>query len=109
MDIKKDTDVAVVVSKDWANLFGVRMFLRDGNEIGESHDGSHIILAAVLESTDPYGLWITNSKQKKEDPKAKVKGIMIPWGQILTVVVLQKFSPELWVDAKKLGFVSEIG
>jgi len=106
MEIKKDTSIAVVVNKTWANLYGVRMFLRDGNEIKGSHDTSHIVLGRVLNSTDPYGLWITNTGQREADPAVKIKGIMIPWNQILTVVLQQKFSPELWAEAKKMGFVT---
>ena len=106
MQIEKNTSVAVVVNKSWANLYGVRAFLRDGREINDKGDASHMILANVLDSRDEHGLWITNTGQEEENPNVKVKGIMIPWNQILTVVLQQKLSPELWSEADKMGFVS---
>jgi len=108
MNIEINTSVAVVVNKGWANLFGVRAFLREGREIQESHDESHIILARVLDSKDPSGLWITNSGQQEADPKVSVRGIMVPWSAILTIVIRQDLSPELWAEARKFGFVSEM-
>lgn len=82
------------------------MFLREGREIRDNHDGSHIILASVLDSSDEKGLWITNTGQREKNPSVKVRGIMIPWGEILTVVLDQKLAPELWAEAEKMGFVS---
>ena len=106
MQIEKDTNVAVVVRKSWANLYGVRVFLRDGREIRDSHDASHIIVARILDSTDEKGLWITNTGQKEDDPTVKVKGLLVPWGEIYTVILQQKLSPELWAEAQKMGFLS---
>ena len=106
MQIEKNTSVAVVVNRSWANLYGVRAFLRDGREISQNNDGSHMIFAKVLDSRDEHGLWITNAGQEEENPNVKVKGVMIPWNQILTIVLQQQLSPELWSEADKMGFVS---
>lgn len=106
MNIKENTSVAVVVNKSWANLYGVRVFLREGREIKESQDESHIIFATVLDPNDAMGLWITNTKQHEADPNTRVKRILIPWHVIQTVVVRQDISPELWAEANKMGFVS---
>lgn len=106
MQIEKNTNVAVVVNKSWANLYGVRALLRDGRTLSENSDASHMIFARVLDSRDEHGLWITNTGQQEGDPNVKVKAIMIPWSQILTIVIHQNLSPELWAEAEKMGFVS---
>ena len=107
MNLEMSTSVAVVVPKQWANLYGVRAFLRDGKEI-KGEDASHMIFAKVMDSNDPHGLWISNVGQKDDDSTVKVKAFMIPWDQILTVVVMEKLSPDLWAESKRLGFVSEV-
>jgi hypothetical protein len=107
MEIKKGTSVAVVVTKSWANLFGVRAFIREGREIGTSHDESHIIRARVLDSGDPWGLWVeTNTAKHESDPSVKLQSIMIPWSAVLSIVLQQDLSPQLWAEATKMGFVS---
>jgi hypothetical protein len=111
MEIKKGTSVAVVVRKSWANLYGVRVFIREGREIKESHDETHILFAKLLDSGDPYGLWIeTNTGKRESDPSVRLMSIMIPWSEVVTLAVLRDdLYPEFWAEAKKLGFVSGMG
>src|SRR6266849_9578936 len=106
MELKKNTSIAVIVTRDWINRCGVRMFVREGREIPKESD-SHIIFARVLDSQDPHGLWIELHRGKREvDPSVELQGMMIPWGEVLSVVVRENLSPELWNEAKKMGFVS---
>jgi hypothetical protein len=107
MEIKKNTSAAVVVRKSWANLYGVRCFIREGREIKESHDESHIILGKVLDADDPRGLWMeTNTGRHETDPSITLQSILIPWREVLTIVLRQDLSPELWSEARRMGFVS---
>ena len=61
MQIDKGASVAVVIKRPWANLHGVRMFLRR-NENPQTEirgvDESHILFAKVLDSEDARGVWI---------------------------------------------------
>ncbi len=105
MRIEKGTSIALVVRREWANLAGVRVFLRQGEsppgkEVGGSDD-SHIISAAVVDSDDPHGLWIElNTDLHEKDPTVKRYPFLVPWENILTIVL----SPEIYDAAKKIGF-----
>jgi hypothetical protein len=105
MKLKKNTSIAVIVTREWVNLRCVRLFVREGREIPKESD-SHIIFARVLDSEDPRGLWIDNQEKHENDPSVDLQGIMIPWNAVLSVVVRGSISPQLWEEAKKLGFAS---
>lgn len=113
MQIEKGTSVAVVVNRDWANLRGVRLFLRQNQspdqEIG-GDDVSHIIFAKVLDGDDSRGLWVElNTDQHLTNQSVKRQSFLIPWNEVLTIVLAEKFSPAIWEEAKKTGFTAEIG
>jgi hypothetical protein len=106
MEIKKNSSVAVIVPRRWVNLRGIRLFVREGREIPENAD-SHIILARVLDSEDPRGLWIElNRGTHEKDPSVKLQSMMVPWNEVLSIIVRQDLSPELWEEARQTGFVS---
>ncbi len=102
MQIARGTNVAVVVNRDWANLQGVRLFLRQtqapAREI-RGVDESHIVFAKVLDADDSKGLWIDLDPERHR--------LLVPWVQILAVVVAEEFSPEIREAARKIGFVPE--
>jgi hypothetical protein len=103
MKIDKGTSVAVVINRHWANLQGVRMFLRPEKDIGGA-DESHVVFATMLDSEDRNGLWIEVTK-RKEDSTVKRFSFLIPWSQILSVVVGEDdFSPDIRDQARKIGF-----
>jgi hypothetical protein len=104
MKIDKGTSVAVVINRHWANLQGVRMFLRPEKDIGGA-DESHVVFARMLDSEDRNGLWIElNTAKHKEDSTVKRFSFLIPWSQILSVVVGEDFSPDIREQARKIGF-----
>jgi len=103
MKIDKGASVAVVINRHWANLQGVRMFLRPEKDIGGA-DESHVVFATMLDSEDRNGLWIELTKHK-EDSTVKRVSFLIPWSQILSVVVGEDdFSPDIREQARKIGF-----
>ncbi|MGB6944370.1 MAG: hypothetical protein WBE37_18355 [Bryobacteraceae bacterium] len=109
MQIPKGKAVAVIVRRDWANLAAVRIFLRQGEtppgkQIGGSDD-SHIIFTDVLDADDPKGLWIElNTERHKDDPSVERFPFLVPWAYVLAVVISEKFSPEVYESARKMGF-----
>jgi hypothetical protein len=110
MKIDKGTNVAVVVNRHWANLQGVRMFLRhyqDPEREIRGSDESHVIFADVLDSEDSKGLWIElHTDQHRKDSTVKRLPLFIPWGQVLSIVIAEEFSPAIREEARKIGFVS---
>ncbi len=111
MQIDKDASVAVVVQRTWANLHGVKMFLRP-NENPQLEirgvDDSHIIFATILDSEDARGLWIElTGNQQKPDSVTEPFSLLIPWSQVLTVVVAAQFSPAIRQEARKIEFTGE--
>src|SRR5437763_665693 len=97
MQIDKGASVAVVVRRSWANLHGVRMFLRqhENNEI-RGVDESHILFATVLDADDSRGVWIeVGADQQKQNSAAERFRLLVPWSQVLTIVVAERFSPEI--------------
>lgn len=108
MHIKAHASVAVVISRNWANLQGVRMFLRQHDnpesEIGGGDD-SHVVLARMLDSEDPHGVWIElNTSSHEQDPTVKKLSLFIPWSQVLAIVAGEEFSPAIQDKAHKIGF-----
>lgn len=111
MQIDKDASVAVVVNRAWANLHGVKMFLRHPeNSQAEIRgvDESHILFATVLDSDDARGVWIALAPNKqKQDSAADRFSLLVPWSQILTIVVAKQFPPAIRQEARKIGFTGE--
>ena len=111
MRIEKGTSTAVVVKRAWVNLHAVKMFLRQHDnpqpEI-RGVDDSHILFATVLDSDDARGVWIepTADKQKQDSAVDKYR-ILVPWSEVLTIVVADQFSPAIRQEARKIGFTGE--
>jgi hypothetical protein len=107
MKIEKGANIAVVVNRSWANLWGVRVFLRQ-NETPEREvrgDDSHLVFAKLLDSEDPNGLWVElNTDRQKKDPTVKLASFFIPWSQVLTIVVTEEFSAAIREEISKIGF-----
>jgi hypothetical protein len=111
MQIAKDASIAVVVKRTWANLHGVKMFLRPHeNPQAEIRgiDDSHILFATVLDSDDARGLWIElTANQQQQDSAGEPFSLLVPWSEILTVVIAKQFSPAIRQEARKIEFTGE--
>ena len=107
----KDASIALVVKRTWANLHGVKMFLRQ-QESPQTEirgvDDSHVIFATVLDSNDARGVWIelAGNEQKRDSAVARFS-ILVPWSQVLTIVVAEQFAPAIRQEARKIGFTGE--
>jgi hypothetical protein len=112
MNIDKGATVAVVVNRDWANLHGVKMFLRhsEGSQTDiRGVDESHILFAKVLDAEDSRGVWIeVHTDTHGADPAHDWVKMLIPWSQVLTIVVAEQFSPAIRQEARRIGFTGEI-
>jgi len=110
MKIDKGANVAVVVNRTWVNLHGVKMFLRppEGSHTDiRGVDESHILFAKVLDAEGAIGVWIeAHSDKQKEDAREPVR-MLIPWSQVLTIVVAAQFSPAIRQEARRIGFTEE--
>lgn len=110
MQIEKGANVAVVVKRSWVNLHGVRMFLwprhNPQTEI-RGIDESHVLFATVLDSDDVRGVWIELEADPQEPEAAGNSRLMIPWSQVLTIVVATQFSAATRQEARKIGFTGE--
>jgi hypothetical protein len=109
MRLKLNAMTAVVVRKSWANLEAIRTFLRgrtldctfdsrsdgkpDGKSNGtsdENQDDSCTILARVVDDSHERGLWIELDTEKElKDAGTERPALMIPWREVLAVVVAQ--------------------
>jgi hypothetical protein len=111
MRIDKGASVAIVVRRTWANLHGVKMFLRQ-HENPQTEirgvDDSHILFATVLDSDDPRGVWIgLTADKQKQDSAGEHTSLLVPWSQVLTVVVAEQFSAAIRQEARKIEFTGE--
>lgn len=104
MQIKKNATVAVIVYRRWANFEGVRRFLGQKRDIaGPGSDESLVMFANVLDFEDPKGLWIElNTAKHETDPKAKPYKFLVPWGQVLGVVLADEFPADI---RERVGYV----
>lgn len=111
MKINIGANVAVVVTLAWANLHGVKMFLRQGEGSRadiRGVDDSHILFAKVLDAEDSRGIWIeTHTDKHGQDLGNGAVKMLIPWSQILTIVVAEQFSPAIRQEARRIGFTGE--
>jgi hypothetical protein len=111
MQIDKGASLAVVVSRAWANLHGVKLFLRPEDATQKEIrgvDDSHILFAKLLDADDARGVWIeVEQDRRKENPAAARIEMLIPWSQVLTIVVAEKFSPAIRQEARRIGFSGE--
>lgn len=111
MQIDKGASVAVVVNRTWANLHGVKMFLRQGKSSQtdiRGVDESHILFAKVLNAQDPAGVWIeVDADEHGEDSGLDRVKMLIPWSQVLTIVIAEQFSPAIRQEARRIGFTGE--
>ena len=58
-------------------------------------DESHMLIARVLDDADPRGLWIElNTSRHKEDADVPLWNLLIPWKEVLAVVVDPTDGPE---------------
>src|SRR6185437_10775211 len=111
MQIDKNASIAVIVKRTWANLHGVRMFLRP-HESPQAEirglDESHILFATVLDSEDAGGVWIELAGgEQNPDAAAERFSLLVPWSEVLTIVVAHQFSASLRQEARKIGFTGE--
>lgn len=111
MYLQKGTNVAVVVKRAWANLHGVKMFLRHHESTQadiRGVDESHILFASVLDSEDATGVWIeVQTERHGEGPAPDGVKMLIPWSQVLTIVVSDQFSVAIRQEARRIGFTGE--
>jgi hypothetical protein len=109
MQIDKDASVAVIVKRSWANLYGVRLFLNESPQAEmRGVDESHILFANVLDAEDARGVWIEVARRKRTDNSGAAQfRILIPWSEVLALVVGKEFSPAIRQEARKIGFTGE--
>jgi hypothetical protein len=111
MQIDKGVSTAVVVTRAWANLHGVKLFLRqhaDAQLEIRGVDESHILFATVLDATDARGVWIELTADKRESNSAEERSsLLIPWSQVLTIVIADHFSAKIRQEARRIGFTGE--
>jgi hypothetical protein len=111
MQIDRGASVAVVVRQTWANLHGVRMFLRqhaDPQSEIRGIDDSHVLFAKVLDCDDARGVWIELREDKKTTESAQEQAsLLVPWSQVLTIVIADQFSAAIRQEARKIGFTEE--
>jgi len=111
VQIEKGANMAVIVERTWANLHGVKMFLRpQENSQTEIRgvDESHIIFGKVLDGDDARGVWIevVANSQKQESTEERFI-LLVPWSRVLSIVVANQFSPAIRLEARRIGFTGE--
>jgi len=103
MRLKVNTSTAIVVKSSWANSCAIQFFLRRAHNGSRAADQGHVIFARVLDDSDIRGLWIElNKKEHDADPAVEQPALMIPWAEVLAVVVGDDFASTI-VEGKKRG------
>ncbi len=112
MQIDKGANVAVVVSRAWANLHGVKLFLRpeEATQLDiRGVDDSHVLFARSLDADGAIGVWIeVETDKRQENPAAGWIRMLIPWSHVLTIAVAEKFSLAVRTEARRIGFTGEM-
>ena len=96
--ILKNTTAVIVVRRAWANLAGVRWFLRRDapqDSIGSPDQEAHALIVKILDSDDARGLFVElNTEAHKSDPNIQKFDLMIPWSFVLGIIVEQSGEGE---------------
>ena len=110
MQIDKDSEVAVIVKRAWVNLHGIRLFLHENPRADiRGVDESHTLFARVLDAEDARGVWIEVERRKQtEDAGVERFRMLIPWTEVLALVVGKEFSPAIRQEARRIGFTGEM-
>ena len=85
------------------------MFLHE-NPLAEIRgvDESHILFATVLDAEGSKGVWIKIERRKPtEDSGVEPFHILIPWSEVLALVVGKEFSSSIRQEARRIGFTGE--
>ncbi len=109
MQIEKGSTVAVVVKRAWANLHGVRMFLHENPQAEiRGVDESHVLFAKLLDAEDSKGVWIEVERRKPtQESGVEQFRLLIPWSEVLALVVGNEFSSAIRQEARKISFTGE--
>jgi hypothetical protein len=108
MRLKVNSSTAVVVKSSWADSSAIRFLLRRNQEAVQPADGGHILFARVLDDSDSRGLWIElNAKEHADHPAVECYALMIPWHDILALVVADDFTSTMR-EGQKLGISQTI-
>ena len=71
-------------------------------------DESHILFVKVLDAEDAKGVWIELPRVKHTEGSGVEKfRLLIPWSEVLALVVGKEFSPAIRQEARKIGFTGE--
>src|SRR4029077_17673853 len=97
MQIDKESNVALIVKRTWVNLHSVRLFLNENPRADiRGVDDSHILFAKVLDAEDARGVWIEVDRGKQaEHPGMERFRMLIPWTEVLAIVLGKEFSPAI--------------
>ena len=108
MRLKVNSSTAVVVKSSWANSSAIRVFLRRNQEAAQPADGAHIVFARVLDDSDSRGLWIElNTREHADRPAVERYALMIPWHEVLALVVADDFTSTIR-EGQKFGISQTI-
>jgi hypothetical protein len=72
-------------------------------------DESHILFANVLDAEDSRGVWIEVDRGKPtQDSSMEQFQMLIPWSEVLALVVGKEFSSAIRQEARKISFTGEV-
>lgn len=106
MNYYKDGHSAIIVKQDWAFQKHVWRALRIGPNRHWSppveEEGTHLIIAKILEEGDAQGIWIG----LKSDPDSKdyVAAMLVPRWAIISILSLLGDEPE---KSRTIGFLND--
>ncbi len=68
-----------------------------------------ILFAKVLDAEDSRGMWIEVDRRKSTpDSGVDQFQLLIPWSEVLSLVVAKEFSSAIRQEARKIGFTGEM-
>lgn len=69
-------------------------------------DGRYVLFPKVVDAEDARGVWIKVERGEQESGAEQFR-IMIPWGEVLAIVLGQEFSRAIRHEARNIGFTEE--
>lgn len=104
MHIPAGVTCGIAVDAGWRHSGAVNALIGPPDNPKAKASGSSLIIAKILDTDDPYGLWIELNSEQKRNPGYPILRFVIPWRFIFGVCVDPSDLPEVTHSGKHYGF-----
>jgi hypothetical protein len=111
MEFKEGSVVGIVLNAEWARVAMLELFVPQsrlkGDKVVNDTATTLLLSAHIIDLNGGYGIWVEGRPRPGEEDKAGRRALFIPWHAIISIVAIEKFTPEMWQQrTQTVGFQS---